>query len=402
MFLISHLFGPFIGNTVPLAFYIVDPHPGYPITVLAISITAFWLYPFVLRFWGHYTALAFISIQNLMFCILWSCFFYGGVTSPTVPWILTIPLLAFMYLSDKPSLRLAVFIMFAANMVAFIAANQLGWATAKPDLPVFEMQALGLVSTIAAGLYVTMMAIVYGKMLASQGELEMEMKQHLETAAELRSATIEAERAGIAKAEFLAKMSHELRTAAERGDRLQPDAAGGRPGRRRRRDGGRPGAHPHGRAAPAQAHQRGAGPLQDRSRQDGAVPAAGRSGGAGRGSRAAVPVRGAQQADRAVAQRRRFDRLRRSRRDEGRAGPVAAHRQRHQVHQRRLGPGLAPAHLAGKRRPPHHHGRRHRHRHPAGGAAPAVSAVHRGRRLELQQIRRHPALAWRSAANSAA
>ncbi len=57
-----------------------------------------------------------------------------------------------------------------------------------------------------------MMALFYARVLASQGELETEMRGHLATAAELRRATEEAERAGAAKADFLAKMSHELRT----------------------------------------------------------------------------------------------------------------------------------------------------------------------------------------------
>jgi hypothetical protein len=57
-----------------------------------------------------------------------------------------------------------------------------------------------------------MMALYYAKMLASQVELEGVMKGHMATATELRRATVEAERAGAAKAEFLAKMSHELRT----------------------------------------------------------------------------------------------------------------------------------------------------------------------------------------------
>jgi signal transduction histidine kinase len=74
------------------------------------------------------------------------------------------------------------------------------------------MQGLGLVSTVAAALYVTMMALYYAKVQTSQSELETEMRQHMKTASALRLATIEAERAGAAKAEFLAKMSHELRT----------------------------------------------------------------------------------------------------------------------------------------------------------------------------------------------
>jgi signal transduction histidine kinase len=82
----------------------------------------------------------------------------------------------------------------------------------KNDLPIQAMQGLGLVSTIAASLYVAMMALYYAKIQASQTELESEMRQHMATAAALRQATEDAERAGAAKAEFLAKMSHELRT----------------------------------------------------------------------------------------------------------------------------------------------------------------------------------------------
>jgi len=82
----------------------------------------------------------------------------------------------------------------------------------KNDLPVAAMQGLGLVSTVAASLYVAMMALYYAKIQASQTELESEMRQHMATASALRLATEEAERAGAAKAEFLAKMSHELRT----------------------------------------------------------------------------------------------------------------------------------------------------------------------------------------------
>jgi signal transduction histidine kinase len=79
-------------------------------------------------------------------------------------------------------------------------------------MPLSSLQGLGIVSTAAASLYVAMMSLYYAKVLASGVELETEMKQHLATAEELRRATAEAERAGAAKAEFLAKMSHELRT----------------------------------------------------------------------------------------------------------------------------------------------------------------------------------------------
>src|SRR4030081_2154290 len=119
VFLISHILGPFIGNVVPIALYLLDPDPGYQVAVLAASITSFWIFPFVLRAGASYNLLALVSIQNLIFCILWSCYFYGGVTSPRLPWVLTIPLLAFFYLGSSAWLRVIVMAQFAANLAIF-------------------------------------------------------------------------------------------------------------------------------------------------------------------------------------------------------------------------------------------------------------------------------------------
>ncbi len=212
MFLISHLFGPFIGNAVPLALYLLDPQRGYQVWVLAASITSFWIYPFVLRAFGRYNLLAIISVQNLNFCILWSCYFYGGVSSPTLPWVLTIPLLAFLYVGSSPSLRLIVLGVIAGNLAIFGLCYGILIPPPPVAMPLEALQGLGIVSIVAASLYVTMMALFYAKALASQAELETEMGMHLATATELRKATAEAERAGAAKADFLARMSHELRT----------------------------------------------------------------------------------------------------------------------------------------------------------------------------------------------
>ena len=211
VFLVSHILGPFIGNVVPIALYVLDPAPGYEVVVLAISITAFWIFPFVLRAGAPYNPLALVSIQNLTFCILWGCYFYGGVRSPTLAWVLVIPLLAFFYLGSSKSLRLIVMTMFAVNLAIFSCLYLFGYPI-KSDLPVAAMQGLGLVSTVAASIYVAMMALYYAKIQASQSELESEMREHMATASELRRATEEAERARAAKADFLAKMSHELRT----------------------------------------------------------------------------------------------------------------------------------------------------------------------------------------------
>ncbi len=135
----------------------------------------------------------------------------GGVSSPTLPWVLTIPLLACFYLGSSPALRRTVPILFAANVAAYFGLQVLG-LSATSAMPAAALQGLGIVSTSAAALYVAMMASYYAKVLASGVELEAAARQHLATAVELRRAAAEAERADAAKAEFLAKMSHELRT----------------------------------------------------------------------------------------------------------------------------------------------------------------------------------------------
>jgi len=211
MFLFSHLFGPFIGNSVPLALFVVDPTPGWDVAVLAALITAFWTLPFVLRSFGHYNVLVLVSVQNLVFCILWSCFFLGGVSSPTLPWVLIIPLLTFFYLGPNLRMGFVVLGLFLLNLTLFAVV----YAVCAPrldSLPPAALQGLGIVSTIGTCLYVVMMALYYAKILAAGSELEGEVRRHLATAKRLRQSTAAAERANLAKSEFLAKMSHELRT----------------------------------------------------------------------------------------------------------------------------------------------------------------------------------------------
>ncbi len=210
MFLISHLFGPLIATPIPVFLYLLDSSGGFKVGVLAASIYAFWVFPFVLRAVGNYGLLALLSVQNLIFCILWGCYFYGGATSPFLPWVLTVPLLAFFYLGSAPSYRLLVFGLLTVDLAAFCSLYLSGHVF--PVSTLTSVHELGIVSTIGTAVYVSMMALYYAKIHASGVELEAIMKGHLATAAELREATAEAERASAAKAEFLAKMSHELRT----------------------------------------------------------------------------------------------------------------------------------------------------------------------------------------------
>ncbi len=211
MFLISHLFGPILGNVIPGYLLWLDPKDAGTLAVLGGSICSFWAYPFALKYSGRYAPLCFASIQNLLFAILWGCFFYGGLSSPFLPWLVTVPLLAFFYLGASVRNVVTILMQITTSLSIFIALFALGGQFPR-TIPLAEMQGIGLISIISASIYVSMMALFYARILASQGEFEKEVRKHLETASQLRAAVSEAERASAAKADFLAKTSHELRT----------------------------------------------------------------------------------------------------------------------------------------------------------------------------------------------
>ncbi|HWG80973.1 MAG TPA: HAMP domain-containing sensor histidine kinase [Stellaceae bacterium] len=211
MFLISHIFGPFLGHTITIYLYLLDPHPDYGLWVLAASITAFWAFPLALKLTGAYTALALISVQNLIFAVLWGAYHYGGVSSPFLPWFTVVPLLAFFYLGPAAGPRLVVLAMITANLTLFYFVYALGHSFPE-HVPLTALAGIGLMSILCAALYVSVMALSYAHIVANQSELEREVQDHRATALELREAMAEAEAAHDAKSGFLAKMSHELRT----------------------------------------------------------------------------------------------------------------------------------------------------------------------------------------------
>ncbi len=211
MFLLSHMFGPILSNYIPAYLLWIDPGSARTLAVLGGSICGFWIFPFLLKYTGRYALLSFVSIQNLLFAILWGCYFYGGLSSPFLPWLVTVPLLAFFYLNASVKTCVTILLQITLSMSVFIAPFIFG-GRFPHTVALADMQGIGIISIISASIYVSMMALYYAGILASQSEFENEVCKHLETAGQLRKAASEAERASAAKAEFLAKMSHELRT----------------------------------------------------------------------------------------------------------------------------------------------------------------------------------------------
>ncbi|ANK79438.1 MAG: hypothetical protein TEF_00525 [Rhizobiales bacterium NRL2] len=218
MFMISHTLGPLLGHTITAVLLLLDPAPSPHVWILAASISLFWAFPWALklcfRFFDPqkaYTVLALVSVLDLVFAILWGSYHYGGVSSPFLVWLLIVPLLAFFYLGSSYTTRYFVFGMTGSGLAAFYAVYLFGGGF-PVHMAAENLVPVGIVSTICAMIYVSMMAVYYANVVDSQSELLAEIQRHRATMSQLVEAKDDAERANGAKSEFLAKMSHELRT----------------------------------------------------------------------------------------------------------------------------------------------------------------------------------------------
>jgi signal transduction histidine kinase len=206
-FVFTHLFGPALSQSIGLFLYLSDPHPGAACWTVIVCIWMFWTLPFVYRMSGDLQMAALISVELLAFTSLFGAYFYGGVSSPFLPWLLISLLLGFFYLSERPILILG---LFTFNILGFVIAYQT-WGF--PDLLSHEqLSMVGWISILSATIYMSWMAIYYANMIAMRSDLEREAERHRETAIRLREAKDMADEANRAKSIFLAKMSHELRT----------------------------------------------------------------------------------------------------------------------------------------------------------------------------------------------
>ena len=208
IFVISHVLGPFSAVAILGYLYSVMPVHDWVFWTLCVLCGSFWTLPFALKLARNLSSPALYSFCSLVFVSVFGSFFFGGVSSPFLPWFLTAQMLGFFYLSDRPVLVLGI---IGANLAAFAAAY--GLVGAFPErVPIADLSTVGMISVCAATIYNSMMAIYYAYVMTAQSTLQQEIKAHLATAAKLRVAKHEAERANEAKAVFLAKMSHQLRT----------------------------------------------------------------------------------------------------------------------------------------------------------------------------------------------
>ena len=206
-FVFTHLFGPLISQSILLFLYWSDPQGGWPMWTIFVCVWTFWLLPVFLKFSGDLYLSATLSVQLLAFVSLFGAFFYGGASSPFLPWLIVSLLLGFFYLSKRP---LVVIAMFTLNLAVFFSAYLVFGFVERVARE--NLVTVSWISIFSATVYMAWMAVYYANMLSTRGELQRETEQHRATMSRLREAKKLADEANRARSIFLAKMSHEFRT----------------------------------------------------------------------------------------------------------------------------------------------------------------------------------------------
>jgi len=207
-FVFLHLFGPLLGHSVIFFLYSASEEIGWVFWTLEINLCFFWLMPFLVRRTGGLTLPATLTVQALVTLSLFGSFFYGGISSPFLPWLLIALLLGFFYLADRPRV---VLLGVGAQLCLFLIARQ-AYGDFPMLIPLQSLWIVNLISIVSALIYMTLVALYYENVMRESSALQEVADVQRQKAEELREAMLKAAQASHQKSIFLAKMSHELRT----------------------------------------------------------------------------------------------------------------------------------------------------------------------------------------------
>lgn len=207
-FVLLHLLGPIMGHSVTFFLWQTSAGATWQFWATEAIVVSFLAIPLLLRALGSLRIAAMVSVQVLVGLSLFGSFFFGGISSPLLPWFLIAMVLGFFYLADSIKLTL---VGVAAQLACFVGARIVAGA-----FPVMiEPESLKLASTfsiLAALAYMTMLCLYYETVMRISLSLEQETIDQRGKLELLREAMEAAELASKRKSIFLAKMSHELRT----------------------------------------------------------------------------------------------------------------------------------------------------------------------------------------------
>ena len=207
-FVFLHLLGPAMGHSVILFLWQASKHLNWQFWTIEASVLTFWAVPLLVKYTKTLVVPATVSVLVLVFLSLFGSFFYGGISSPFLPWLLISLLIGFFYLSEHV---MAVLIGVVAELVVFVAARLIV-GNFPMLLPLSSLTYVNLLSILSALVYITMLSMYYETVMRSSAELEQATREQRAQAIALREAMKRAEQASQQKSIFLAKMSHELRT----------------------------------------------------------------------------------------------------------------------------------------------------------------------------------------------
>jgi signal transduction histidine kinase len=207
-FVFLHLFGPLLGHSVIVFLYRASESINWVFWALEINLCFFWLMPFLVRKTGGLTLPATLSVQALVTLSLFGSFFYGGISSPFLPWLLIALLLGFFYLADRPRI---VLVGVGAQLCLFLLARK-AYGDFPMLVPLDSLWLVNLISILSALIYMTLVALYYENVMRESSALQEAADVQRRKAEELREAMLKAAQASHQKSIFLAKMSHELRT----------------------------------------------------------------------------------------------------------------------------------------------------------------------------------------------
>ena len=207
-FVMLHIAGPLMGHSV--TFFLAQTVAGnsWQFWVTEGMVAGFFGIPFLLRYCGSMRTPAMASVQMLVGLSLFGSFYFGGISSPLLPWFLIAMVLGFFYLSESIKLVLTG---IALQLGTFITIRVI--AGRFPSLLTPEdLHLANTFSILAALAYMTMLALFYETVMRLSLSLEQETIDQRVKLTRVREAMEAAEIANRRKSIFLAKMSHELRT----------------------------------------------------------------------------------------------------------------------------------------------------------------------------------------------